>query len=49
MKTRADIRAAVQELEIAVEEQRIVWVEGAHLPQSIFVSAAAPAGVTVAR
>jgi hypothetical protein len=49
VKTRADLRAAVLALELAVDEQRIVWVEGAHLPQSIFVSAAAPAGVTVAR
>ena len=49
VKTRADVRAAVRELEDAVREQRIVWVEGAHLPQSISVSAGAPAGVTVAR
>ena len=49
VKTRADVSAAVRDLESAVQEQRIVWVEGAHLPQSIFVTAAAPAGVAVAR
>jgi hypothetical protein len=49
VKTLADVRAAVKELEAAVREQRIVWVDGAHLPQSIFVTAAAPAGVAVAR
>ncbi|MBK9062422.1 MAG: hypothetical protein IPL89_04385 [Acidobacteria bacterium] len=49
VKTLPDVRVAVKELEATVREQRIVWVEGAHLPQSIFVSAAAPAGVAVAR
>jgi len=49
VKTLADVRIAVKELEAAVREQRIVWVEGAHLPQSIFVTAGAPAGVAVAR
>ncbi|HQQ78086.1 MAG TPA: hypothetical protein PLB01_12095 [Thermoanaerobaculia bacterium] len=49
VKTLSDVRAAVKELEGAVREQRIVWVEGAHLPQAIFVTAAAPAGVVVAR
>ena len=49
VKTRADVRAAVRELEDAVRQQRIVWVEGAHLPQSITVSAKAPTGVAVAR
>ena len=49
VKTRADVRAAVRELESAVGEQRIVWVEGAHLPQAISTSAGAPPGVTVAR
>jgi hypothetical protein len=43
------VSAAVRDLESAVQEQRIVWVEGAHLPQSIFVTAGAPAGVAVAR
>jgi hypothetical protein len=49
VKTRAQLRAAVHALELEVEQQRIVWVEGAHLPQAIFVTAAAPAGVAVAR
>ena len=49
VKTLPDVRAAVRELEGAVREQRIVWVEGAHLPQSVSVSADAPKGVTVAR
>jgi hypothetical protein len=42
-------RAAVKALESAVDEQRIVWVEGAHIPQSISVTPAAPKGVAVAR
>ena len=49
VKSRAQLRAAVHALELEVEQQRIVWVDGAHLPQSIFVTAAAPKGVTVAR
>jgi hypothetical protein len=49
VKTRADLKAAVHALELEVEQQRIVWVDGAHLPQSIFVTAAAPKGVGVAR
>ncbi len=49
VRTRAEFRAAVRDLQAALTEQRIVWVEGAHLPQSISVSADAPKGVTVAR
>ena len=47
--TRAALRAAVKSLEAALDEQRIVWVEGAHLPQSIAVSPTAAAGVALAR
>lgn len=47
--TRAALRAAVKSLEAALDEQRIVWVEGAHLPQSIAVSPKATAGVAIAR
>lgn len=47
--TRAALRAAVKSLEAALDEQRIVWVEGAHLPQSIAVSPMAAAGVALAR
>ena len=49
LRTRAELRAAVKELETALAEQRIVWVEGTHLPQSIAATSAAPKGVTVAR
>jgi len=49
VRTRAEFRAAARELESVITEQRIVWVEGAHLPQSISVSADAPRGVTIAR
>ncbi|MFI5120067.1 MAG: hypothetical protein ACHQM4_06610 [Thermoanaerobaculia bacterium] len=47
--TRAAFREAVNSLEAALDEQRIVWVEGAHLPQSIFSSPKAPAGVVLVR
>jgi hypothetical protein len=47
--TRAALRAAVKSLEAALDEQRIVWVEGAHLPQAIAVSPKATAGVAIAR
>jgi hypothetical protein len=47
--TRAALRPAVRSLEAALDEQRIVWVEGAHLPQSIAVSPKATAGVAIAR
>jgi hypothetical protein len=49
VRTRADVQAAVRELDDAVREQRVVWVEGGHLPQTIEVAAGAPAGVAVAR
>lgn len=49
VKTPANLKAAVHALELEVEQQRIVWVEGEHLPQSISVTSAAPKGVTVAR
>ena len=49
VKTLTDVRAAVRELEDTVREQRIVWVEGSHLPQSVFVTAEAPRGVSVAK
>jgi hypothetical protein len=32
VKNRAALRAAVKSLDAALDEQRIVWVEGAHLP-----------------
>lgn len=49
VKTRAALRAAVKSLDAVLSDQRIVWVEGAHLPQSITVSPLAAAGVTIAR
>ena len=49
VRTRPALRAAVKSLEAALDEQRIVWVEGAHLPQSIDVSPKAAAGVALAR
>jgi len=47
--TRASFRKAVNSLEAALDEQRIVWVEGAHLPQSIAISPKAAAGFALAR
>lgn len=47
--TRSELRTAVKALEAALDEQRIVWVEGAHLPQSIAVSPKAAPGVALAR
>jgi hypothetical protein len=47
--TRAALQRAVRSLEAALDEQRIVWVEGAHLPQSVAVSPKAAAGVALAR
>jgi hypothetical protein len=49
VRTRPAIRAAVKSLEAALDEQRIVWVEGAHLPQSIAVAPKAAVGVVLAR
>ena len=49
VRTRAEFRSAARELEAVMADQRIVWVEGEHLPQSISVTSAAPKGVTVAR
>jgi hypothetical protein len=49
VRTRGALRAAVKSLEAALDEQRIVWVEGAHLPQSIAVSAKAASGVVLVR
>jgi hypothetical protein len=49
VKTRAARRAAVKSLDSVLSDQRIVWVEGAHLPQSITVSPMAAPGVTIAR
>lgn len=49
VKTRAALRAAVKSLDAVLADQRIVWVEGAHLPQSITASPMAAAGVTIAR
>ena len=40
---------SVRALEDVMAGQRIVWVEGEHLLQSISVTSAAPKGVTVAR
>ena len=47
--TRAALRTAVKSLDAALDEQRIIWVEGAHLPQSIAVSQKAAAGIALAR
>jgi len=49
LRTRAGFREAVDSLEDALDSQRIVWVEGTHLPQSIFTSLKAPAGVALVR
>ena len=49
VRTRSALRAAVRSLETALGEQRIVWVEGTHLPQSIQLSGRAPAGLTLVR
>jgi hypothetical protein len=49
VRTRGALRTAVKSLEAALDEQRIVWVEGAHLPQSIAVSPKAASGVAIAR
>lgn len=49
VRTRGALRAAVKSLEAALDRQRIVWVEGAHLPQSITVSPKAASGVVLAR
>jgi hypothetical protein len=47
--TPAGLRAALDSLQASLDEQRIVWVEGTHLPQSIFASPRAGAGVSLAR
>jgi hypothetical protein len=49
VRTRAAFREAVNSLEASLDEQRIVWVEGTHLPQSIFTSPNAPAGIALVR
>jgi hypothetical protein len=49
VKTRAELKTAVHEVELEVEQQRIAWVEGAHLPQAITVTRDAPPGVAIAR
>ena len=38
ISTRSDVRGAVRKVTKAVEAQRIVWLEGRHLPQSISLS-----------
>jgi hypothetical protein len=49
IRTRAGFREAVDALADSLDEQRIVWVEGAHLPQSILTSSKAPAWVALVR
>jgi hypothetical protein len=49
VKTRAQFRAGFKELDATLSEQRILWIEGTHLPQFISVSATAPAGTAIAR
>jgi hypothetical protein len=49
VKTLGEFRAAVRALDALVAEQRIVWIDGLHLPQSVFLGPSAPAGVEIAR
>jgi len=49
VRTRAAFREAVNSLEASLDEQRIVWVEGTHLPQSIFASPKAAAALALVR
>ena len=49
VRTRGELRAAMKALDDILDEQRILWVEGSYLPQSIFPSLKAAPGVTVAR
>ena len=49
VKTRAALRAAVKSLDATLQEQRIVWIEGLTLPQSVPLGPSAPAGVQLAR
>lgn len=49
VKTRAQFRDAVRDLEALLASQRIVWVEGVHLPQDVALGPAAPQGVSIAR
>ena len=38
LTTVGDLKSAVERLTSAVENQRIVWLEGSHLPQSVSLS-----------
>lgn len=49
VKTLGEFRAAVRALDAVVAEQRIVWIEGLYLPQSVSLGPSAPAGVEIAR
>ena len=48
VSTRSQLTRAIDSLESLVKRQRLVWVEGRHLPQTIDVSVAAT-GIAVAR
>ncbi len=49
VKTLSQFRAAVRALDGVVTEQRIIWIEGLYLPQSVSLGPSAPAGVEIAR
>ncbi len=49
VRTLKEFRAAVRALDAVVAEQRIVWIEGIYLPQSVSLGPSAPAGVEIAR
>jgi hypothetical protein len=49
VKTLKELRAAVRALDTVVAEQRIIWIEGIYLPQSVSLGPSAPAGVEIAR
>ena len=49
VKTRAALRAAVKSLDATLQEQRIVWIEGLTLPQSVSLGSSAPSGIEIAR
>ena len=43
------LRAALRQLRVNLDRQRILWLEGRHLPQSVTLAPDAPAGVEIAR
>jgi hypothetical protein len=49
VKTLREFRAAIRALDAVVAGQRVVWIEGIYLPQSVSLGPSAPAGVEIAR